>query len=165
MNIGSIVQVGIVEKVVDVYRKNSLNVCILLKRDREILEFNHSIFDEIVNFLFSVKVDFAANVEYFQKIRPLISGYPVGCRNIKNIVNKISKNFHSEVFNVQKLQLCLLLLKEIYKSQTISLTEPKCFFYMYGPNSGLRLINQDLKWTLAKGMHFYVGFYMESYKH
>lgn len=53
------------EKVVDVYRKNSLNVCILLKRDREILEFNHSIFDEIVNFLFSVKVDFAANVEYF----------------------------------------------------------------------------------------------------
>lgn len=40
------------------YKKNSLNLCILFKRDKEIMEFNHSIFDEIVTFMFNIKVDF-----------------------------------------------------------------------------------------------------------
>lgn len=36
---------------------------------------------------------------------------------------------------------------------------------MYGPNSGIRMIGQDLKWTLNKGMYFYINFCMESYQH
>lgn len=104
------------------YKKNSLNLCILFKRDKEIMEFNHSIFDEIVTFMFNIKVDFEQNQQLFQAFQPLISGYPIGCRNIKNIISKIAKNFHFEHFSHQKLQLSLLILKELFKSQTFLLT-------------------------------------------
>ena len=36
---------------------------------------------------------------------------------------------------------------------------------MYGPNSGVRLLNQDLKWSLFKGFYFYSNFSISDKKH
>jgi hypothetical protein len=53
-------------KVAEIYKKNSLNLCIMFKRDREIMEFNHSIFDEIVSFALGIKIDIEHNQQIFQ---------------------------------------------------------------------------------------------------
>lgn len=105
------------------------------------------------------------NKELIECVRPLLSGYPIGCRNIKNVIKVIAKNFHHSNFNCQKLQLCLYILSQLYKNQVASLTEPKCFFFMYGPNSGLRMLNNQAKWTLFKGFYFYISFYIEGDEH
>jgi hypothetical protein len=129
------------------------------------MEFNHSIFDELISFLLAIKLPLELNPKIFAALRPFLLGYPIGCRNIKNIIATISKNFHSEHFNPQKLQLALWILKELFRTQPFSPNEPKCFFYMYGPSSGIKLIRQDIKWSLHKGFHFYVNFCVEGPGH
>ena len=53
----------------------------------------------------------------------------------------------------------------MYKNQIVIPTEPRCFFFMYGPNSGLRMANNQIKWTLFKGFYFYTSFYIEGDEH
>ena len=109
----------------------------------------------------SMKVELSENEHLMEAVRPLLQGYPISCRNIKNVVREVARDFYREKFNSQKLALCIKLLAEFYKNQLTNPADPKCYFFMYGPNSGIRMINNEVKWTLFKGFYFYISFYIE----
>ncbi len=58
---------------------------ILAKRDLEIMEFNFSLFDQMVNFLLSLKLERKDIEELLDSFDAVIRNYPITCRNIKNI--------------------------------------------------------------------------------
>lgn len=96
-------------------------------------------------------------------LKPFLAAYPITCRNIRNITHKIATDFYYEKFNHQKLQLALKILQQLYTNQVTNPYEPSSYFFMYAQNSGVRLLHQNLKWTLFKGFYFYICFYVEGH--
>lgn len=85
------------------------------------------------------------------------------CRNVKNIIHTISADFHSERFNTHLFELVLKILTKIIRSQKPTEHEPSKFYVMYGEDSGLKLIETNIKWPFTKGLYFYCHFFIQDF--
>jgi hypothetical protein len=49
------------------------------------------------------------------------------------------------------------------KTQIPEEGQPTSFFMMYGENSGIKLIEGNIKWPFSRGFYFYIWFYVEDF--
>lgn len=76
-----------------IFRRNNFNSLILAKRDREIMEFNYSILESIISFLFTIRE--VRNVEEMvQMVVPFVQAYPINGKIIKSILSVVTKDFY-----------------------------------------------------------------------
>ena len=75
----------------EIFRRNNFNSLILAKRDREIMEFNYSILESIISFLFTIRE--VRNVEEMvQMVVPFVQAYPINGKIIKSILIRKSRS-------------------------------------------------------------------------
>lgn len=94
-------------------------------------------------------------------LSPFIRDYPINCKHIKNVISKVAHDFYFQKFDHELLQMSLQVLMELLRSQRPLDGIPSSFFVMYGEDSGIKLINPNIKWPFSKGFYFYTIFFIE----
>lgn len=48
------------------------------------------------------------------------------------------------------------------KHQSYKEAQPNCYFITYGEETGIKMINKNIKWPFSKGFHVYMKFKIQS---
>jgi|688.fasta_scaffold1083748_1 hypothetical protein len=76
-----------------IFRANNFNSLILAKRDREIMEFNYSILESLISFLFTIR-DIKNVEDVVSMFVPFFQAYPINGKIIKSILSVVTKDFY-----------------------------------------------------------------------
>lgn len=89
---------------------------------------------------------------------PFIRFYPVHSKNIRKITTYLSKLFYQGDFSPNKMNLSIQLLRVLFESQTPHRNQPANCFFMYGENSGIRMMHNKALWMFSKGFTMNISF-------
>ena len=103
-----------------------------MKRDQDIMEFNHSILESILLFICHVKDNSNDVPALTSLLRPFIKHYPINCKIVKNVLSVLIKDFYQEHFSHQLLRTAIGLLKVIVSQQKREEGSPGCYFLTCG---------------------------------
>lgn len=76
-----------------IFRANNFNSLILAKRDREIMEFNYSILESLISFLFTIR-DIKNVEDVVSMFVPFFQAYAINGKIIKSILSVVTKDFY-----------------------------------------------------------------------
>jgi hypothetical protein len=91
---------------------------LLWRRDREIINHNISILDDMIEFLFGLDVEMKEVSIIGDLFQPFLRKYIVGCRNIKKITKLLSQDFYDGKFIPARMSLAIEIIKVHIHSNT-----------------------------------------------
>lgn len=127
------------------------------------MEFNHSILESIIYFIFSINADAKQVPSLSELLTPFICLYPVNCKIVKCILSVLMKDFYSEQITPSILKMSVLLLQVLLRHQNRAQEQPYNYFITYGDDGGMKMINKNIKWPFSKGFHLYLKFFIEDF--
>ena len=107
-SIQHLIQLELLRMISNLFAANSFNSLVLAKRDREIMEFNHSILESLISLVFSIKEHTNAE-DMANLVIPFIHSYPISSKIVKTILAIIAKDFYYEKL-AAGFRACVLFL-------------------------------------------------------
>ena len=96
------------------------------------MEYNQPLLEEILHFIFTIKVKINEVDEVAGMLLPFVNHYPVGCKIVKSVFSVLIQNFYQEKMSHELLKMSVALLSTVMGCQRKEEGVPLNYFIMYG---------------------------------